>query len=185
MWADQVGTVLNIQELWIDRSLINANQNNFFWTISSWNYESTCSWSVIKKSWLILIFALLLPNEQWRPTKCDSQDGKTYNAPTQECQTSWATSSRATQRLDWRHLCPSSNTAARRTFRYLEFSSACNSHCPLEICPTYPLSIYPIIQCNGSLVELQLFFSFSSVPSTSQCASPCHPPLTQKSPLIN
>ena len=46
MWADQAGTVLNIQELWIYRSLININQYKAIWTISSWNYEPTGSWSV-------------------------------------------------------------------------------------------------------------------------------------------
>ena len=47
----QARAVLNIQELWIDRSLINANQYKTIWTISSWNYESTGSWSVIDKEY--------------------------------------------------------------------------------------------------------------------------------------
>ena len=81
-----------------------------------------------------------------------SQDGKRYNA-TQECQTSSATSSKATQRLDWRPSCRSSNTVARRIFRYSTFCSACNSRCPLEICPTLTDSL---LNCNFSLV-LPLF----------------------------
>ena len=83
-----------------------------------------------------------------------SENGKRSIVTTQECQTSSATSSKATQRLDWRHSCLSSNTDALRTFRYSTFCSACNSRCPLEICPT--LMMDPLLNCNLSLV-LPLF----------------------------
>ena len=46
MWADQAGTVLNIQELWIDRSL------------TSDHYQTTTNYYLAR-----LIIALFLPNE--------------------------------------------------------------------------------------------------------------------------
>ena len=135
MWADQAGTVLNVQELWIDRSL------------TSDHYQTTTNYYLAR-----LIIALFLPNENQQSVI--SENGKRSIVTTQECQTSSATSSRATQRLDWRHLCPSSNMVARRIFRYSTFCSACNSRCPLEICPT--LMTDPLLNCNFSLV-LPLF----------------------------